>query len=94
MDADALPTTEGARGDGGIAATPLLSQRQRWAYLCCNFAMGTFAAFNNFTLTLWLSGFTSSYLIIGLMGNSRSSRGCGLTDHGSVVRSSVAGLAW
>ncbi|MFN8525807.1 MAG: MFS transporter [Chloroflexota bacterium] len=75
MDADALPTTEGARGDGGIAATPLLSQRQRWAYLCCNFAMGTFAAFNNFTLTLWLSGFTSSYLIIGLMGNSRSLEG-------------------
>jgi Na+/melibiose symporter-like transporter len=37
--------------------------------------MGAFHAFNNFTLTLWLSAFTSSYLVLGLMGNTRSLEG-------------------
>jgi maltose/moltooligosaccharide transporter len=34
-----------------------------------------FSAFNNFTLTLWLAGFTSSYLLLGLLGNSKSFEG-------------------
>jgi maltose/moltooligosaccharide transporter len=34
-----------------------------------------FSSFNNFTLTLWLAGFTSSYLLLGLMGNSKSFEG-------------------
>lgn len=44
-------------------------------YLGCSFAVGIFSGFNNFTLTLWLSGFTSSYLLLGLMGNTRSFEG-------------------
>jgi maltose/moltooligosaccharide transporter len=48
---------------------------QRLAYLGCSFGIGAFSAFNNFTLTLWLSGFTSSYLLLGLLGNSRSFEG-------------------
>ena len=34
--------------------------------------MGIFSAFNNFTLSLWLATFTSSYLLIGVLANSRS----------------------
>lgn len=45
------------------------------AYLSCSFATGVFAAFNNFTLTLWLAGYTSSYLLLSLVGNSRSFEG-------------------
>jgi hypothetical protein len=45
------------------------------AYLGCSFSVGLFNAFNNFTLALWLAGFTSSYLLIGLLGNSRSFEG-------------------
>jgi Na+/melibiose symporter-like transporter len=48
---------------------------QRIAYLGCSFGIGAFSAFNNFTLTLWLAGFTSSYLLLGLLGNSRSFEG-------------------
>jgi len=48
---------------------------QLLAYLGAAFAIGVFSGFNNFTLTLWLSGFTSSYLILGLMGNTRSFEG-------------------
>ena len=45
----------------------------RWlAYLGCSFSIGVFSGFNNFTLTLWLAGFTSSYLLISLLGNGRS----------------------
>ena len=40
--------------------------------LGASFGTGVFSAFNNFTLTLWLATFTSSYLLIGLLGNSRS----------------------
>jgi MFS family permease len=46
--------------------------RQRLAYLGCSFGTGAFAAFNNFTLTLWLAAFTDSYLLIGLLGSSRA----------------------
>lgn len=45
------------------------------AYLGCGFAIGVFSGFNNFTLTLWLAGFTSSYLLLGLLGNTRSFEG-------------------
>ena len=52
-----------------------MSRRQRIAYLGCSFSIGVFSAFNNFTLTLWLAGFTSSYLLLGLLGNSKSFEG-------------------
>src|SRR4051812_22149941 len=45
------------------------------AYLGGSFAIGVFSAFNNFTLTLWLATFTSSYLLLSLMGNTRSFEG-------------------
>src|SRR5581483_8654288 len=48
---------------------------QRVAYLACSFSIGVFSAFNNFTLTLWLAGFTSSYILLGLLGNTRSFEG-------------------
>jgi maltose/moltooligosaccharide transporter len=52
------------------------SLRRIWiAYLGASFSIGVFSAFNNFTLTLWLSGMTSSYLVLGLMGNTRSFEG-------------------
>lgn len=55
---------------------PPLSPRRFWiAYLGGSFSIGVFSAFNNFTLTLWLSGLTSSYLVLGLMGNTRSFEG-------------------
>ncbi|HEV8634308.1 MAG TPA: MFS transporter [Chloroflexota bacterium] len=41
-------------------------------FLGCSLAVGVFNAFNNFTLPLWLSGFTTSYVLISLLGNSRS----------------------
>src|SRR5688572_27273712 len=44
-------------------------------YLGCSFSVGVFNAFNNFTLSLWLAGFTSSYLLLGLLGNSKSLEG-------------------
>jgi MFS family permease len=48
---------------------------RRLAYLGCSFSIGVFSAFNNFTLSLWLVGFTSSYLLLGLLGNTRSFEG-------------------
>src|SRR3712207_6016856 len=51
------------------------SATRRLAYLGCSFSIGVFSAFNNFTLTLWLTGFTSSYLLLGLLGNTRSFEG-------------------
>ncbi|MBA2448060.1 MAG: MFS transporter, partial [Chloroflexi bacterium] len=45
------------------------------SYLGWSFSIGVFSAFNNFTLTLWLTSFTSSYLLLGLLGNSRSFEG-------------------
>lgn len=49
---------------------------QRLAYLGCSLSIGVFSAFNNFTLALWLSTFTTSYLLISLFGNTRSFEGC------------------
>lgn len=40
--------------------------------LGASFGVGVFSAFNNFTLSLWLATFTSSYLLIGVLANSRS----------------------
>jgi MFS family permease len=51
---------------------PFAAMRQRLAYLGCSFGTGVFSAFNNFTLTLWLAAFTESYLLLGLLGNSRA----------------------
>jgi Na+/melibiose symporter-like transporter len=48
---------------------------QRLAYLGCSLSIGVFSAFNNFTLALWLSTLTSSYLVISLFGNTRSFEG-------------------
>src|SRR4051794_41404062 len=52
-----------------------MSTTQRLAYLGCSFSIGVFSAFNNFTLTLWLASFTTSYLLLGLLGNSKSFEG-------------------
>ena len=52
-----------------------MSTTQRLAYLGCSFSIGVFSAFNNFTLTLWLATFTTSYLLLGLLGNSKSFEG-------------------
>src|SRR5438094_5803694 len=53
----------------------LVKLKQQIAFLGCSLAAGVFSAFNNFTLALWLSGLTSSYLIISLFGNTRSFEG-------------------
>jgi maltose/moltooligosaccharide transporter len=52
-----------------------MRRSQQIAFLGCAFSIGIFSAFNNFTLTLWLAGLTSSYLLLGLMGNTRSFEG-------------------
>src|ERR671937_721011 len=62
-----------------------MSTTARVAYLGCSLSVGIFHAFNNFTLPLWLTAFTTSYLLIGLLGNTRSFEG--------TVVSPVAG-AW
>ena len=49
--------------------------RRHLAYLGCSLSVGVFSAFNNFTLSLWLTGFTSSYLLISLLGNTKSFEG-------------------
>src|SRR4051812_44510578 len=52
-----------------------MKRRQLVCFLGVSVSYGVFAAFNNFTLTLWLSGFTTSYLLLGLLGNTRSFEG-------------------
>ena len=52
-----------------------LARGQRLAYLGCSAGIGVFSAFNNFTLTLWLASFTSSYVLLGLLGNTRTFEG-------------------
>jgi len=52
-----------------------LTRGQRLAYLGCSVGIGVFSAFNNFTLTLWLASFTSSYVLLGLLGNTRTFEG-------------------
>jgi len=64
---------------------PRLGLGQRLSFLGCGVGIGVFSAFNNFTLTLWLATFTSSYVLLGLLGNSR-------TFEGAIV-SPIAG-AW
>jgi MFS family permease len=55
---------------------PQSATRAQWlAYLGCSFGIGVFNGFSGFTLPLWLSGFTSSYLLIGLLANTRSAEG-------------------
>jgi MFS family permease len=45
------------------------------AYLGCSLSVGVFSAFNNFTLSIWLTGLTGSYVLISLLGNTRSFEG-------------------
>ncbi|HLI28251.1 MAG TPA: MFS transporter [Chloroflexota bacterium] len=52
-----------------------MTSRRVIAYLGASFAVGVFHAFNSFTLPLWLAGFTPSYLVLGLLGNTRSFEG-------------------
>src|SRR5947207_15014330 len=56
-------------------STPRLGLGQRLSFLGCSVGIGVFSAFNNFTLTLWLATFTSSYVLLGLLGNSRTFEG-------------------
>src|SRR5579884_534293 len=53
----------------------VVGMRQRLAYLACSLGIGVFSGFNTFTLPLWLSTFTTSYLLLGLLGNTRSLEG-------------------
>jgi hypothetical protein len=68
-----------APGSAGVTArpsgSPPLSRGQRLAFLGCSVAVGVFSAFNNFTLLLWLATFTGSYLLLGLLGNTRTFEG-------------------
>src|SRR6476661_3117226 len=69
-----IPRPRASRA-GGAVERAAMPTSQRLAYLGCSFGIGVFSAFNNFTLTLWLAGFTTSYLLLGLMGNTRSFEG-------------------
>src|SRR5215210_6998534 len=59
----------------GTPGAPRLSRGQRLAFLGCSAGIGVFSAFNNFTMTLWLATFTSSYVLLGLLGNTRTFEG-------------------
>lgn len=48
---------------------------QKISYLGGAFALGVYGAFNNYTMALWLSMFTTSYVVISFLGNSRSLEG-------------------
>lgn len=48
---------------------------QRVAYLGGAFSVGAYSAFSNYTMSLWLTGFTTSYVLISLLGNSKSVEG-------------------
>jgi MFS family permease len=52
-----------------------LTLLQRVAYLGSSFSIGVYGAFNNYTMSLWLTGFTTSYVLISLLGNSKSVEG-------------------
>ena len=52
-----------------------LTNSRRLAYLGCALSIGVFSAFNNYTMSLWLTEFTTSYILISLLGNSKSVEG-------------------
>jgi maltose/moltooligosaccharide transporter len=52
-----------------------MTAAQRIAYLGGAFSLGIYGAFNNYTMALWLTGYTSSYALISILGNSRSIEG-------------------
>jgi len=52
-----------------------VNNRQRISYLGGSFSVGVFSAFNNYTMSLWLTSFTTSYVLIGMLGNSKSVEG-------------------
>ncbi len=62
-----------------------MKTRERIAYLGGSFSVGVYSAFNNYTMSLWLTSFTTSYVLISLLGNSKS-------VEGSIV-SPLAGVA-
>jgi MFS family permease len=50
-----------------------MNVRQGLAYLGCAASVGIFNSFSTFSLTLWVAAnFTSSYLVISVLGNGRS----------------------
>lgn len=49
--------------------------RQALAYLAAAFGIGVFSSFNSFTLSLWLTSFTTSYFVIGMLSNTKSFEG-------------------
>src|SRR4051812_23466435 len=74
----AAATTSGA--GAGPAPPPIqgaraMTRMATLAYLGCSLSIGVFAAFNNFTLSLWLATFTTSYFLIAMLGNTRSFEG-------------------
>jgi Na+/melibiose symporter-like transporter len=52
-----------------------VSRWRRIVFLSGSVAIGVFAAFNNFTLSSWLFGLTSSFFLISIFGNSKSFEG-------------------
>lgn len=51
------------------------ARRDRLFFLAGALAVGAFAAFSNYTLTLWLVAFSPSYIVLSLLGNTRSGEG-------------------
>ena len=72
VDAGLEAATAGEAEEGWVSAGARVRLGQWLAYLGCSFSIGVFSSFNNFTLTLWLAGFTSSYLVLSLLGNGKS----------------------
>lgn len=49
--------------------------RRHIAFLGCSVSIGAFSAFNNFTLSLWLTNYVASYVLISLLANTRGFAG-------------------
>jgi MFS family permease len=77
VNVQATATSVDDREGGGrpVSRPDAARRRQFLAYLGCSLSIGVFSSFNNFTLTLWLTSFTSSYLLLSLLGNSKSFEG-------------------
>lgn len=54
---------------------PQISAGTMWAYSIANLGCGTFYAFNNYILPLYLKNFTGNAVILGLMGSTHSIEG-------------------
>jgi MFS family permease len=77
VNVQATATSVDDREGGGrpVSGPDAARRGQFLAYLGCSLSIGVFSSFNNFTLTLWLTSFTSSYLLLSLLGNSKSFEG-------------------